>query len=223
MQAQAVTSKWDIFDQEEEEEQELREVKRVKSVMEPDDDDDVDGVPMGDFDQGGRPLLDTRVSEDRRARLREVELQVMTYQDELEAGRQPVRPGWTISEQVRKDRLCECILKFIVCLVAGGPVPKEAPEGRENGAPVGLLLHPSKRDRPGAALALPPHLLRLFLLPHPPIEGQGRGPRRHGRGGLRGWRQRQQKLLPQEQKLEKEVKEVAAEELQLVEVQIQVS
>ena len=44
--------------------------------------------------------VDMRLSEDRRARLREIELQVMHYQDELEAGKMSVRPGWTISEQV---------------------------------------------------------------------------------------------------------------------------
>jgi len=45
--------------------------------------------------------LDTRMSEDRRAKLREVEIAVMRYQDELESGRQALRQGWTISEQVR--------------------------------------------------------------------------------------------------------------------------
>lgn len=49
--------------------------------------------------------LDPRLAEDRRARLREIEIKVMGFQDELESGKKPSRPGWTISEQVpRKFR-----------------------------------------------------------------------------------------------------------------------
>ncbi len=97
VQAQAVTSKWDLFDQQEDNN------GRRKGITDPeeDDDDDVDGVPMGgDVDS----QLDLRLSEDRRARLREVEIKVMTYQDELESGKQEIRPGWTISEQVEQYR-----------------------------------------------------------------------------------------------------------------------
>ncbi len=103
VQAQAVTSKWDIFDQQPQQEEEEDEGRgsRRKAVTEPDDeyddDDDVDGIPLVDYDS----QVDVRLSEDRRARLREVELKVMTYQDELETGRQAVKPGWTISEQVK--------------------------------------------------------------------------------------------------------------------------
>ena len=78
VQAQAVTSKWDIFDQEESKAN--------------DDDDDIDGVPMDSFE--------TKIDESTRQRLRDVEMRVMCYQDELESGKQPIRPGWTISQQV---------------------------------------------------------------------------------------------------------------------------
>ena len=44
--------------------------------------------------------LDMRVSEARRAKLREVEVEVMRFQDSLESGKIPTKPGWTISEQV---------------------------------------------------------------------------------------------------------------------------
>ena len=54
---------------------------------------------MNDFDN----QLDVRLSEDRRARLREVEIKVMCYQDELESGKQSLRPGWTVSEQVNSQ------------------------------------------------------------------------------------------------------------------------
>merc|ERR1712203_463427 len=38
------------------------------------------------------------------ARLRDIELKVMQYQDELESGKQQTKPGWTISEQVEQFR-----------------------------------------------------------------------------------------------------------------------
>jgi U2-associated protein SR140 len=44
--------------------------------------------------------LDIRLSENRRAKLREVEVEVMRFQDALESGKQATKPGWTISEQV---------------------------------------------------------------------------------------------------------------------------
>jgi U2-associated protein SR140 len=114
VQAQAVTSKWDIFDQAEEDKR-----KNRKGVTEPDDDDDVDGRSRGHaaFEHNnaiemratvlGIPMqeeenqLEVRLSEDRRSELRKIELKVMSYQDELEVGRQAVKPGWTISEMVR--------------------------------------------------------------------------------------------------------------------------
>lgn len=93
VQAQAVTSKWDIFDQEDE---------ASKKKDSEDDDDDIDGVPLQLDDDDAQ--LDFRLSEMRRARLREVELKVMCYQDELESGKQPQKAGWTISEQVEQYR-----------------------------------------------------------------------------------------------------------------------
>ena len=44
--------------------------------------------------------LDPRKDEERRALLREVEVRVMQYQDELEGGRKTVKAGWTVAEQV---------------------------------------------------------------------------------------------------------------------------
>ncbi len=89
VQAQAVTSKWDIFDQDEE------PAKKGDS-----DDEDVDGVPMQDDDD---EAMNEKLAELRRQRLRDVEMRVMHYQDELESGRIATNPGWTISEQVRSD------------------------------------------------------------------------------------------------------------------------
>ena len=50
--------------------------------------------------------FDPRKDEERRALLREVEVRVMQYQDELESGRKTVKAGWTVAEQVgKKPRL----------------------------------------------------------------------------------------------------------------------
>lgn len=43
-------------------------------------------------------------SEERRARLREVEVRVMQYQDELEQGLRPLKPGYTLPRQVQHYR-----------------------------------------------------------------------------------------------------------------------
>ena len=101
VQAQAITtSKWEIFD----------DGKGKKGITEPDDDDeeDIDGVPLNHEDN----QLDLRVSEDRRAKLREIEIQVMKYQDELESGKQAVKSGWTISEQASLTFLPKVIIRI---------------------------------------------------------------------------------------------------------------
>uniref|UniRef100_A0A8D8T2H9 U2 snRNP-associated SURP motif-containing protein n=2 Tax=Cacopsylla melanoneura TaxID=428564 RepID=A0A8D8T2H9_9HEMI len=43
-------------------------------------------------------------SDDRRAKLREVEVKVMQYQDELESGRKSLKSGWTMVQQVQHYR-----------------------------------------------------------------------------------------------------------------------
>merc|ERR1712181_43807 len=70
-----------------------------------DREEDIDGVPMGgDSDSGEVEELDPRKDEERRAILREVEVRVMQYQDELESGRKSVKAGWTVAEQVEHYR-----------------------------------------------------------------------------------------------------------------------
>jgi len=85
---------------------ELLNKSSAQSMQIEDDDDDIDGVPMegNTYDSFSGGALDNRMSEDRRARLREIEVKVMQYQDELESGKQPSKPGWTISEQVEQFR-----------------------------------------------------------------------------------------------------------------------
>merc|ERR1719219_1255457 len=114
VKAQAITtSKWDL-----EEADEL--VKARKALMgsvatswgvgadiTQDDEDSLDGAPMrrSDEDDDSQPLdIDFKMSEERRAKLRDIELKVMCYQDELESGDRDVKHGWTISEQVEHYR-----------------------------------------------------------------------------------------------------------------------
>merc|ERR1719309_1857987 len=97
------TSKWEA-----EETDQL--VKARKALMGSvaskwDEKDDLDGEPLeDDSDSGELPDLDTRVTEERRALLRDIEVKVMQYQDELECGKKGIKSGWTISEQVEHYR-----------------------------------------------------------------------------------------------------------------------
>ncbi len=88
VQAQAVTSKWDIFDQDD-----AMPAKRGHSQS---DEDDIDGVPLNEDG--------ARMDESARQRLREIEVRVMCYQDDLESGKEPLRSGWNIAQQVEYFR-----------------------------------------------------------------------------------------------------------------------
>merc|ERR1719495_2063647 len=97
------TSKWDTEDSD-------QLVKARKALMGSvaskwDEKEDLDGEPLdNDSDSGELPDLDTRVTEERRALLRDIEVKVMQYQDELECGKKGIKSGWTISEQVEHYR-----------------------------------------------------------------------------------------------------------------------
>merc|ERR1740129_2424776 len=99
------TSKWDA----EETEPLLKARKALMGSVASkwDDREDIDGDPIkedGDSDEHGFPEMDSRVTEERRQLLREIEVKVMQYQDELEGGRKGIKAGWTISEQVEHYR-----------------------------------------------------------------------------------------------------------------------
>lgn len=44
------------------------------------------------------------LDEERRTRLREIELKTMQYQDELESGLRSLKTGWTIQQQIEHYR-----------------------------------------------------------------------------------------------------------------------
>lgn len=43
-------------------------------------------------------------TDDRRAKLRDIEVKVMQYQDELESGKRALKGGWNIYQQVEHYR-----------------------------------------------------------------------------------------------------------------------
>ncbi|XP_015905552.1 U2 snRNP-associated SURP motif-containing protein [Parasteatoda tepidariorum] len=106
VEAQAITtSKWDLLEQNEEHEHV----------------DDIDGQPMDDTastvddmsyqdEENSKDSstiieqLKTDINEERRAKLREVEVKVMKYQDELESGRRSRKPNMKFYEQVEHYR-----------------------------------------------------------------------------------------------------------------------
>ncbi|KAM4718662.1 U2 snRNP-associated SURP motif-containing protein isoform 3-T3 [Anableps anableps] len=107
LQAQAVTtSKWEIFEQPE-------EAKKGEA-----DSDDEDRSPRSEDNQSySNPIRDdsdikakmSEMNEEKRTKLREIEVKVMKFQDELESGKRPKKPGQSIQEQVEhyRDKLLQ--------------------------------------------------------------------------------------------------------------------
>ncbi|GIY33458.1 hypothetical protein CDAR_474071 [Caerostris darwini] len=106
VEAQAITtSKWDLLEQNEDQEQV----------------DDIDGQPMDDTastqdefsqheDDNSQDSISvieqfkTDRNEQRRTKLREMEMKVMKYQDELESGKRSRKPSMKLSDQVEHYR-----------------------------------------------------------------------------------------------------------------------
>uniref|UniRef100_A0A3Q0SLA9 U2 snRNP-associated SURP motif-containing protein n=1 Tax=Amphilophus citrinellus TaxID=61819 RepID=A0A3Q0SLA9_AMPCI len=107
LESQAVTtSKWEIFEQPEE---------TKKDDVDSDDDD---RSPRSEDNQSySNPIRDdsdfkskmSEMNEEKRSKLREIEVKVMKFQDELESGKRPKKPGQSIQEQVEhyRDKLLQ--------------------------------------------------------------------------------------------------------------------
>ncbi|KAL8618876.1 hypothetical protein ACOMHN_000883 [Nucella lapillus] len=111
LEAQAMTtSKWDTLEQESDEEEKDNGIKGG--------DEDIDGAPMeeapaltaaaaasesSDSEDGGASQRQ-QMTEERRAKLREIELKVVKYQDDIETGRRSRKSQLTIAEQVAHYR-----------------------------------------------------------------------------------------------------------------------
>ncbi|XP_061877785.1 U2 snRNP-associated SURP motif-containing protein-like isoform X3 [Entelurus aequoreus] len=99
--SQAVTtSKWEAFEQPE-------EGKR------PNDNSDEDRSPRSvdtpGYSNAIRDDVDLKMNEEKRTKLREIEVKVMKFQDELESGKRPKKAGQSLQEQVEhyRDKLLQ--------------------------------------------------------------------------------------------------------------------
>ncbi|XP_077952030.1 U2 snRNP-associated SURP motif-containing protein isoform X1 [Gasterosteus aculeatus] len=107
LQAQAVTtSKWEAIEQPEE------------TKKDEDDSDYDDRSPRSDDNQSySNPIREdsdikakmSEINEEKRTKLREIEVKVMKFQDELESGKRPKKPGQSLQEQVEhyRDKLLQ--------------------------------------------------------------------------------------------------------------------
>ncbi|XP_034562003.1 U2 snRNP-associated SURP motif-containing protein isoform X4 [Notolabrus celidotus] len=107
LESQAVTtSKWEMFEQPEE------------AKKDDEDSDYDDRSPRSDENQSySNPVRDdpdfkaklSEMNEEKRTKLREIEVKVMKFQDELESGKRPKKPGQSFQEQVEhyRDKLLQ--------------------------------------------------------------------------------------------------------------------
>ncbi|XP_042194940.1 U2 snRNP-associated SURP motif-containing protein isoform X2 [Callorhinchus milii] len=118
LESQAVTtSKWELFDQPTESEEEEQQTDVQLKESDEDDDDDNSrseeqyyfSNPMKEEPMESRPLKYSEMSEEKRAKLREIELKVMKFQDEIESGKRPKKAGQNIQDQVEhyRDKLLQ--------------------------------------------------------------------------------------------------------------------
>uniref|UniRef100_A0AAV2LA57 U2 snRNP-associated SURP motif-containing protein n=1 Tax=Knipowitschia caucasica TaxID=637954 RepID=A0AAV2LA57_KNICA len=94
LEAQAVTtSKWEIFEQ--------------PDGMDKNDDPNSED-PQG-YSNSARDDIDYKSNEEKRLKLREIEVKVMKFQDELESGKRPKKSGQSFQEQVEhyRDKLLQ--------------------------------------------------------------------------------------------------------------------
>ncbi|XP_053929910.1 U2 snRNP-associated SURP motif-containing protein isoform X2 [Cuculus canorus] len=117
LEAQAVTtSKWELFDQHEESEEE--EIQNQEEESE--DEEDTQSSKSEEQHMYSNPIKEempeskssvkySEINEEKRAKLREIELKVMKFQDELESGKRPKKPGQSFQEQVEhyRDKLLQ--------------------------------------------------------------------------------------------------------------------
>uniref|UniRef100_A0A4W4F0H9 U2 snRNP-associated SURP domain containing n=1 Tax=Electrophorus electricus TaxID=8005 RepID=A0A4W4F0H9_ELEEL len=104
LEAQAVTtSKWEIFDAPEDSEKKTP----LKSSYSAEQQSYSQPIKEEYHDLKLAKL--SEMSEEKRAKLREIELKVMKFQDELESGKRPKRSGQSIQEQVElyRDKLLQ--------------------------------------------------------------------------------------------------------------------
>ncbi|XP_061821923.1 U2 snRNP-associated SURP motif-containing protein isoform X2 [Nerophis lumbriciformis] len=100
--SQAVTtSKWEAFEQPE-------EGKRHNNDNS-DEDKSPRSVDTPGYSNAIRDDVDLKMNEEKRTKLREIEVKVMKFQDELESGKRPKKAGQSLQEQVEhyRDKLLQ--------------------------------------------------------------------------------------------------------------------
>uniref|UniRef100_A0A8K9V6W7 U2 snRNP-associated SURP motif-containing protein n=1 Tax=Oncorhynchus mykiss TaxID=8022 RepID=A0A8K9V6W7_ONCMY len=129
LEAQAVTtSKWEIFEQPEEENKDEDDS----------DDEDTKSSRSEEPPSYSNPIRDdldsktkhSEMNEDRRTKLREIEVKVMKFQDELESGKRPKKSGQSLQEQVEhyRDKLLHKVLRMNqILLVPDGTYKSPSP------------------------------------------------------------------------------------------------
>uniref|UniRef100_A0A673CP67 U2 snRNP-associated SURP domain containing n=1 Tax=Sphaeramia orbicularis TaxID=375764 RepID=A0A673CP67_9TELE len=105
-------SKWEAVD-----ESELQAQGKTSGRDEDDSDDDERSPRSEDTQSYSNPIRDdidfktkmSEMNEEKRTKLREIEVKVMKFQDELESGKRPKKPGQSIQEQVEhyRDKLLQ--------------------------------------------------------------------------------------------------------------------
>ncbi|XP_050523952.1 U2 snRNP-associated SURP motif-containing protein [Daktulosphaira vitifoliae] len=99
-----VPSRWETVDPQEAEEQAMTTSKWEMLEKENKDEFGESTRSLG-HDSQDDDFNETRENaDDRRAKLREIELKVMQYQDELESGKRSLKGGWNIYQQVEHYR-----------------------------------------------------------------------------------------------------------------------
>lgn len=94
-------SKWETVDPEQVEAQAMTTSKwdMLGSSADPSQDS------MLNENQDSNDYMDSRnMTEERRVKLREIEVKAVQYQDELESGQRSLKTGWTLPQQVEHYR-----------------------------------------------------------------------------------------------------------------------
>uniref|UniRef100_A0A3Q3NJY1 U2 snRNP-associated SURP domain containing n=1 Tax=Labrus bergylta TaxID=56723 RepID=A0A3Q3NJY1_9LABR len=96
LESQVTTSKWEMFEQPEE----------TKRSPRSDDNQSFSNPARDDSDYKAKQ---SEMNEEKRTKLREIEVKVMKFQDELESGKRPKKPGQSFQEQVEhyRDKLLQ--------------------------------------------------------------------------------------------------------------------
>uniref|UniRef100_A0A7N5ZUJ1 U2 snRNP-associated SURP motif-containing protein n=1 Tax=Anabas testudineus TaxID=64144 RepID=A0A7N5ZUJ1_ANATE len=108
-------SKWEAVD-----ESELEAQGETLRWNEEDSDDDDRSPCSEDIQSYSNPIREdsdikskmSEMNEEKRSKLREIEVKVMKFQDELESGKRPKKPGQSIQEQVEhyRDKLLQKVI-----------------------------------------------------------------------------------------------------------------